>query len=113
MSANIEPGRCAFCGCTDENACDAFLVARHAAPMLFPEEAFELARRLVAEDADDNELSVDELPCPCSWANEDRTLCTVCDAVLKRLSELPEIGYQRAIELTEQTREALRTRRAL
>jgi radical SAM superfamily enzyme YgiQ (UPF0313 family) len=111
MSA-VEPGRCAFCGCTEENACNAFRFARHAAPMVF-EEAFELARRLLDDDVDD-ELSADEVPFgQCSWANEDRTLCTVCDAALKRLSELPEIGYERAIELTEQTREALRAIRAL
>lgn len=66
MTPEIEPGRCAFCGCTDEHQ-------GGAAP----------------------------------WANDEHTCCSICDAVLKRLAHLPELGYQRVIELTDATREAL------
>jgi hypothetical protein len=97
MSAGIKPGRCAFCGCTEESPCNAMTVADKAAPRILG--------WFGVNPPDDTQV--------CTWANEDKTVCSVCDAVLKRLSELPELGYQRAIELTEQTREALRAIRAV
>jgi len=94
----VEPGRCAFCGCTDEHSCDASVHALHAAPGL---------PRLHADHD-----GTPGLIRGCGWANDDRTCCTVCDAVLKRLAELPEIGYRRMLALTDETRELLRAIRA-
>jgi len=44
--------------------------------------------------------------------NDEQTCCSVCDVVLKRLAELPELGYRRALALTDKTREVLRTIRS-
>jgi hypothetical protein len=84
----IEPGRCAFCGCTEQSACNAVAFAKYAW------RGLRLPRRRRVSG--------------CSWANKDKTVCSVCDAVLKRLAELPEHGYKCAIDLTEVTREAFR-----